>query len=61
MSKYQENVGPYDGLTANNALLLLIDRQVSFMHWTRHPEKKSIIRYAHISSSFILGVFSPKD
>ena len=32
MSKYEGNVGPFDGLTVNNAALLLIDRQVSFMH-----------------------------
>jgi len=31
MSKYQENVGPSDGLNVKNAALLLIDHQVGLM------------------------------
>ena len=35
MSKYQENVGPSDGLNVKNAALLVIDHQVAL------PGKKS--------------------
>jgi hypothetical protein len=45
MSKYQENVGPYDGLTANNTVLSLIDCQVSFMH--RYETSREKVSQVH--------------
>jgi hypothetical protein len=42
MSKYQENVGPYDGLTVKNAALLLIDHQVGLMQLVRDMGQKSL-------------------
>lgn len=50
MSNYQENLGPYDGLTVNNAALLLIDHQVGLIQLVRDmiPEelKNSVVGLA---------------
>ena len=35
MNKYEENVGPSDALTPENAALLLIDHQVGLMQLVR--------------------------
>jgi hypothetical protein len=50
MSKYKENVGPYDGFTVNNAALLLIDHQVGLMQlirdMTREKFKNNVVGLA---------------
>lgn len=60
MSKYQENVGPYDGLTVSNAALLLIDHQVGLMQLVRDmaPEefKNNVIGLAKTAKNFSLPV-----
>ena len=40
MNKYEENVGPHDALTSENATLLLIDHQVGLMQFgTRYDSR----------------------
>ena len=36
MSKFQENEGPYDGLTVNNSALLLIDHPELIKDQVKH-------------------------
>jgi hypothetical protein len=36
MSEYEENVGPRDALTPENAAMLLIDQQVGLMQLVRN-------------------------
>jgi nicotinamidase-related amidase len=60
LSKYQENVGPSDGLTVNNAALLLIDHQVGLMQLVRdmNPEefKNNVVGLAKTAKTFGLPV-----
>lgn len=60
MSEYKENVGPYDGLTVNNAALLLIDHQVGLMQLVRDmaPEefKNNVVGLAKTAKTFDLPV-----
>lgn len=60
MSKYQENVGPHDALTPENAALLLIDHQVGLMQLVRDmtPEefKNNVIGLAKTAKNFNLPV-----
>ena len=60
MSKYQENVGPSDGLTAKNSALLLIDHQVGLMQLVRDmtPEeyKSNVVGLAKTAKNFGLPV-----
>ncbi len=60
MSKYQENVGSYDGLTVKNAALLLIDHQVGLMQIVRdmNPEefKNNVVGLAKTAKNFGLPV-----
>jgi nicotinamidase-related amidase len=56
MSKYQENVGPSDGLNVRNAALLLIDHQVGLMQLVRDmtPEeyKSNVVGLAKTAKIF---------
>ena len=60
MSKYQENVGPSDGLNPKNAALLLIDHQVGLMQLIRDmtPEeyKSNVVGLAKTAKNFGLPV-----
>ena len=60
MSKYKENVGPRDGLTPENAALLLIDHQVGLMQLVRDmiPEefKNNVMGLAKTAKIFDLPV-----
>jgi nicotinamidase-related amidase len=60
MSEYRENMGPYDGLTANNAALLLIDHRVGLMQLVRDmaPEefKNNVVGLAKTAKIFGLPV-----
>ena len=64
MSKYQENVGPSDGLNVKNAALLLIDHQVGLMQLVRdmNPEefKNNVVGLAKSAKNFGLPVSSPQ-
>jgi len=60
MSKYEENVGPRDALTPENAALLLIDHQVGLMQLVRDmvPEefKNNVVGLAKTAKIFNLPV-----
>ena len=60
MGKYQENVGPSDGLNVKNAALLLIDHQVGLMQLVRdmNPEefKNNVVGLAKSAKNFGLPV-----
>jgi nicotinamidase-related amidase len=60
MSKYQENIGPSDGLTTKNVALLLIDHQVGLMQLVRdmNPEefKNNVVGLAKTAKIFGLPV-----
>ena len=58
MNKYEENVGPRDALTPENAALLLIDHQVGLMQLVRDmtPEefKNNVVGLAKTAKIFDL-------
>ena len=60
MSNYQENVGPRNALTPENAALLLIDHQVGLMQIVRDmmPEefKNNVVGLAKTAKNFNIPV-----